>query len=230
MYEPRFPKPKITPAFKKRVLKDWQVCFPTLVIKPPLSLSRRIGPLLISIGFDIQSDRGNYYPGFGVHNLSSPRDFLISTLDTDLRTIRTNATDWVTVRGHEEGKYIEAAERMKQQSPLPLKGPISLNMVIKAYKKYTEETRTMSISLVQDPALIAAWAGQKEIAEKALNWGYEQFSTGGPQFQQDAGGLEGWYKDMKEKIAHPETLRAIVEEQVVFHKLSHIPMEELVID
>ena len=72
-------------------------------------------------------------------------------------------------------------------------------------------------NILQDPALIAAWAGQQEIAERALKWGYEQFSRGAPQFQGDAGGLEGWHKDMKERIAHPERLRAIVEEQIVLH-------------
>lgn len=230
MYKPRFEKPKITPAFKKRILKDWQACFPNLMIKPPLSLSRRVGPLLISIGFDIKSGRDQYYPGVGVHNLCSVIDFLTSTLDTNLRTIRTNATDWLTVRGHEEGGYLEAAERMRQQSPLPLEGPISLSMIIEAYMKYIEKKFIPIIDIIQDPALIAAWAGQKETAEKALTWGYEQFSKGGPQYQRDAGGLEGWYKDMQYKIAHPEKLRAIVEEQVVFHKLEHIPMEELVID
>lgn len=230
MYQPRFPKPKITPAFKKRILKDWQACFPNLIIKPPLSLSRRVGPLLLSVGFDIKSGRDQYYPGFGVHNLCNTIDFLTSTLNTPLRTIRTNAQDWLTVRSHEEGQYVEAAERMRQQAPLPLDGPISLNMIIEAYMKYVEKHGSTTIDLLQDPALIAAWAGQREVAERVLDWGYKDFATWPEKSHEKRGGLEGWYKDMKERIAHPERLRAIVEEQVVFHKLEHIPMEELVID
>ncbi|MBY0273451.1 MAG: hypothetical protein K2X02_08640 [Alphaproteobacteria bacterium] len=230
MYQPRFPKPKITPAFKKRILKDWQACFPNLVPDNSVSLSRRVGPLLVFVGFNISRGREDYEPVSGVHNLCNTRDFLTSTLNTPLRTIRTNAQDWLTVRAHEEGQYIEAAERMKQQAPLPLEGPISLNMIIEAYMKYVEKRGSTTINLLQDPALIAAWAGQRKVAEKALDWRYKDFATWPEKSHEKRGGLEGWYKDMKEKIAHPERLRAIVEEQVVFHKLEHIPVEELVID
>ncbi len=225
-YKPRFPKPKITPAFKKRILKDWQTCFPNLVRDGSLSLGRRVGPLLISIGFDLKSGRENYYPGFGVHNLSNPLDFLTSTLSTDLE----GSPSYITVRYHEGGGYIEAAERMKQQSPLPLEGPVTLNMIIDAYEKYVDKRGPCVIDLLQDPALIAAWAGQKEKAEEALAWGVKEFIKGGPQFQRDAGGLDGWFKEMQERISNPRKLRAIAEEQAIFHKVDHVPMEELIID
>ncbi len=225
-YKHQFEKPKITPAFKKRILKDWQVCFPNLVIKPPLSLSRRVGPLLISVGFDIRRGQERYKPGCGVHNLCNEIDFLTATLGTDLE----GSPSSITVRAHEDGRYIEAAERMRNQAPLPLKAPISLNMIIKAYKEYTEKNGTKTIDLLQDPALIAAWADQAKKAQEMLEWGYQQFRTWSEHSHQRHGGLEEWLVSMQEKIAYPEQLRLIAEEQAIFHKLNHIPTEELIID
>lgn len=226
MYKPKFLKPKITPAFKKRILKDWHVYFPSLTIDPPLCLTRRVGPLLIYIGFDIKSGRDYYYPGFGVHNLCRPFDVLTRALSTDLEGSPSHFSVW----GHEEGRYIEAAERLRKQAPLPIEGPISLSMIIQAYKNYVKEKGSQTISLMQDPALIAAWAGQQSVAKEALQWGYEEFAQWEPEWREDYGGLEGWHKDMKEKIADPEKLQSIAEEQVIFHKLEHIPMEELPVD
>ncbi|HUX79211.1 MAG TPA: hypothetical protein VMW10_05645 [Alphaproteobacteria bacterium] len=226
MYKPKFEKPKITPSFKKRILRDWNTCFPSLLPDGTLSLGRRVGPLLLSVGFDVSRGREDYEPGVGVHNLSNSLDFLTSTLNTNLK----GSPSHITVRAHEEGRYIEAAERMKQQSPLPLEGPITLNMIVGAYEKYVEKEGSSVIDLLQDPALIAAWAEQKEKAEKALRWGYEEFAKWEPEWRERYGGLEGWYKDMQERISNPAKLRAIAEEQAIFHKVDHIPMEELVID
>ncbi len=217
---------KITPAFRKRVLKDWHVFFPSLTIDSPACLTRRVGPLLISLGFDVKSGREYYYPGVGVHNLCNPLDFMTSTLSTDLH----GSPSFFSVLGHHEGRYIEATERMRNQSPLALEGPISLSMIIKAYKNYTNSPRSKSISLIQDPALIASWAGQEKIAQEALNWGYNEFKTWSERSHERHGSLEGWLKGMQEKISNPETLREIAEEQARFHKVDHIPMEELIID
>lgn len=221
---------KITPTFRKQILKDWRVYFPNLTIDSPACLTRRVGPLLIFLGFDVKSGREYYYPGVGVHNLCVPLDFMTATLSIDLRTLRTNAPDSISVLGHEEGRYIEATERMRKQSPLPLEGPISLSMIVNAYKEYTNSKRPKSIGLVQDPALIAAWAGQEKLAKECLDWGYKEFATWPERSHERRGGLEVWLKGMQEKISSPEKLRAIAEEQAIFHKVDHIPMEELIVD
>jgi hypothetical protein len=230
IYKPKFEKPKTPPSFRKVILRDWHECIPTLIIRKPMAISRRAGPLLISIGFDVRGDREYYMQGFCAHNLSNPLDFLAAALDTPLRTIRTNAPDFLTVRGHEKEDYLEAAERMKKQALLPLEGPISLQMIIKAYKAYVAAGNSVSIRVVQDPALIAAWAGQNELAKDALEWGYKEFATWPELSHERQGGLNMWYKAMQEKIANPEKLRQIAEEQAIFHKVDHIPMEELIID
>lgn len=226
----KFVKPKITAVFRIKIQKDWHTQFPFLYLEKTSALSRRIGPLLLSIGFEIRSGREEYQPAFGVHNLCCAIDFITSTLDEPLRTVRSNSPENITVRAHEKGDYIEAAERMKKQALLPLEGPISLQMIIKAYKAYVAAGNSVSIRVVQDPALIAAWAGQNELAKDALEWGYKEFATWPELSHERQGGLNMWYKAMQEKIANPEKLRQIAEEQAIFHKVDHIPMEELIIE
>jgi len=196
-----------------------------------MRLSRRVGPLLITLACGVKSGRENYYPEFGVHNLSYPLDFMTSTLNEPLRTLRTNAPDSLTVRAHEKGDYVEAAARMKVQALLPFEGPISLSMIIEAYQQYAIRMPALcSASTFQDPALIAAWAGRAELAREMIEWGLKGISKWSKDSQERLGGLHGWYKDMEARIADPQKLRQIVEEQVIFHKLTHIPEEELIID
>ena len=230
MTHPPFQKPKITPSFKKKILKDWQSCLTTLTIKPPGALSRRVGPLLISVGFGVARGSEYYEPGFSVHNLAQEMDFLTGILGEPLRSLRSNTPDWLTVRAHDKGDYVEAAGRMKAQARLPLEGPISLSMIVAAYRRYWEQHGSDTIDVIQDPALIAAWAGQDALAKELLEWGYQDFKTWPQESHDKRGGLEGWRKDMEERISNPEKLRQIVEEQVIFHKLTHIPEEPLLID
>jgi len=230
IYKPKFEKPKITPAFRKIILRDWHTCIPTLTIRKPMAISRRAGPLLVSIGFDIGSGREYYKPGFCAHNLSSQLDFLAAIIREPLRNIKTQGQSLLTVRAHEKGDYIEAAERMKAQSLLPLDKPISLKMIINVYKKYVDADRELTIDLLQDPALIASWAGQAKLSAELLDWGYKTLTKWPDVYYKEWGSPEIWYKAMQEKIANPEKLRRIAEEQAIFHKVDHIPMEELIID
>lgn len=224
MANPPFQKPKITAAFKKRILKDWQTCLPGLTIDPPLCLTRRVGTLLIFVGFGISRGSDCYETAFGVHNLSAPLDFLTSTLNE-------RQLGLITVRAHEKGDYVEAAERMKAQALLPLQGPITLSMIIEAYQRHAlKKFALRSQHSFQDPALIAAWAGKEDLAREMIEWGLTGISQWPKEGQERLGGLLGWYKDMEARIADPQKLRQTVEEQVIFHKLTHIPGEELIID
>lgn len=222
--------PKITPSFRKKILKDWQLCIPSLTIRKPMALSRRVGPLLISIGFDATSGSKYYQVAFNIHNLSSPFEFLTATMKTYLRTIKTKAPDLIGVQGHEEGKYKEAALRMRAQAPLPLEGPISLNRIIQAYQSYMENGGTKTIDLVQDPALIAAWAGQAEKAKEVLDWGYEAYKAWAETFVDNEEDVDGWLLEMQEKISNPDQLRKIAEEQAILHGVDKVPMEDLILD
>jgi len=227
------PKPKITSSFKKKVKKDWHTQLPSFTIREKtFNLSRVVGPLLITIGFGVPRGNEDYEPNFGVHNLCNIEEALYSMLDEPLRTIRTNGPDSITVRGHEAGKYLEAAERMKTQAYLPLEGTISVSMIWEAYRKYHGiHPNSGLIDQLQDPALIAAWAGRPDIAQKALDWGYGEFLKWPENLQYDpdyGSSPEAWRASMEERIAHPEVLRKISKQEIIKHNLTYIPQEELI--
>lgn len=222
---PELPK-KLTPSLKKIITKDWHKYLPGLTFRKSMSLDRRVGPLIIGIGF--QSSIEYYAPGFSVHNLSRILDFLSATLDEPLRTIRTNAPNSLKVRWHNRN-YQEAAERMKNQALLPLEGPISLDDVISAYKKYVSKHRYPElISQLEDPALIAAWAGEEKRAQEALDWGYEVLKTWSEGVQNAQGGANAWRIKMEGLIANPEALRRTAREEAIKHKLTKIPCEDFI--
>ncbi len=112
---------------------------------------------------------------------------------------------------------------------IPIEGPVKLTQVINAYKNYQFVEYSTSPRVYEDPALIAAWAGQINLAKECLDWGkpfYEKNCSRAP----DKRNTEEWYQWMLEKISDPEALRKTVEEQIAFHKLTKIPYEELIID
>ena len=224
---------KLTPAIKKKIKKDWHACFPHLTIREKrFSLSRIVGPLLITLGLDTKSYNNEYYPNFGVHNLCKSLDFLTRILDEPLRIIKTKAPDSLSFMRHEKGLYLEMAERMRQQIILPFEGPVSLSMIINAYQKYTDN-RIVTIDQLEDPALIAAWAGQSDKAEQALEWGYQQlirWDLTSEQLEEEGGSPEAWRDQMKERISKPEELRQICQQQIIQHNLTYIPQEPLILE
>ncbi len=220
----------ITPALKKKYKKDWNSCFANFYPEKYFLISRRVGPLIISIGFDVGRHREYYKLDFSVENLSEPSDVRTCCLLDSLRSERTNGIDFITVLGHESGKYITAAERMKSQYPFLNESPISLNQIIQAYKDYCQVHPNANRLHYSDPALIAAWAGKLDLAQELLEWGYNIFKNKPEGAHERVGGLDTWYKSIQEKISNPDRLREIVEEQAVFHKVDHIPVEDMIID
>jgi hypothetical protein len=216
----------LTPALKKKITRDWLEFFTGLGVKKPMIFGRRVGPLLISIGLQPKFGSEYYEPGFSVHNLSREIDFLTANLDEPLRTIRTNAPDTLKVMFHDRN-YREAAERMRAQALLPLEGSVPLKTVIHVYKTYVAKHRYPElIDQLEDPAMIAVWAGEPELAQQALEWGYETLETWSEPVQKGQGGVDAWRAKMEQIIANPEKLRAITRQEVEKHKLSHLPYED----
>lgn len=214
---------KIDNKMKTKITDDWLKEYSSYKKTRPCLLQKRIGPLINSFGYEVRYGT-DIMMSVSIFNLSNPLDFICANLKTRPESRRKRLT-WIQ---HEQGKYKEAAEELRQQAAIPLEGPITLSQVINAYKNYSRTESITSKRHLEDPALIAAWAGKTNLAKELLDWAkpyYEKrFNT--PSYQS----TEEWYKEMLGKISDPEKLRQIVEEQVTFHKLTKIPYEELIID
>ncbi len=237
------PQAKITANVKKKVKVDWQQQIASLRAGPEpqrFYLSRLVGPLMIGVSFDTKSFNNEYYPGFDCQTLLEIRDHLGRTLSKDLMNSRINIAgdkiDFIvsiSVNRHEKGDYIEAAQLMKEQALLPLEGPISISMIADAYQQYAKRPGTsFQMALIQDPALIAAWGGRNDLAQKYLDWGYETYKG----WMANRRNLEiddnpdEWLKTMQARIADPEMLRQNVKEMIAKHKLDYLPQEDLILE
>jgi hypothetical protein len=205
---------------KTKITNDWLAEFSGYKRENPVCFSKRIGCLVIAIGYEAKSKY--IEPVASVFNLANPLDFMCANLDTVPKSRR----DSITWAQHEKGLYKEAVAELKALFPIPLEGPVTLTQVFEGYKKYVANDLYCSGRHYQDPALVAAWAGKLDKAQEYLDWGcsaYKDAKIGKPI------PVEEWYKHMQERIANPEALRKTVEEQIVHHKLAKIPYQELII-
>lgn len=213
---------KIDSKMKTKMTKDWSTEFPSFKKTRSCLLEKRIGPLEISFGYEVRYGT-DVLMTISVFNLSNPLDFMCANLKIRPESRRKRLT-WIQ---HEQGKYKEAAEELRQQAPISLEGPVTLSQVISAYKNNPELECLTSKRELEDPALIASWAGETDLAKELLVWAKPYYEK---RFGQGSKPTEEWYQEMLQKVSDPEKLRRTVEEQVVFHKLTKVPYEELIID
>ena len=215
---------KIDNKMKTIITRDWLKEFPSYKKVRPQAWKKIVGPLSFHMGYNV-SWGTDVKIGFSIFNLSNPLDFMCATLDLEPKSRRYS----ITWKQHEEGKYKEAAEELRQLSIIPIEGPVRFSQVVEAYQNYPDLKYTTDERYFEDPALLAAWAGKTELAKKLLDWGSSWYEV---RFckKSDMKKTDEWYQSMLAKISDPEGLRKTVEEQIVFHKLTKLPYEELIID
>lgn len=216
---------KIDNKMKTIITNDWLKEFRSYKKIRPQAWKKRVGPLSFGLGYDM-SYSTRVKIGFSVFNLSNPLDFMCATVSVIPKS-RRYAITW---KQHEEGKYKEAAEELRQLSQIPIEGPVTLTQVINAYKNHPDGYEYgMSVRYFEDPPLIAGWAGKFDFAKECLDWAYPYYEKFFSRHS-DKKNADEWYQWMLAKISDPEGLRKTVEEQVIFHKLTKVPYEELIID
>jgi hypothetical protein len=213
---------KIDGKLITRITRDWLAEFPGYKKIFPKLICKIIGPMKLSIWYDIRYSN-TIRPQVSIFNLSNPAQYSSATLC--YRPRRRYALTW---EQHEAGKYKEALSELREISPIPLEGPVLLSQVIQAYKTDPFIENQTRSRLFEDPPLIAAWAGQMDLAQECLEWAlplYTKNCSRNPKYR----GAEEWHSWMKECISDPETLRRNVEEQIIQHKLQKVPREDLII-
>ena len=218
---------------KKTIIRnDWLREFPGFRKKRECSIGKLVGPISVSIGWEIRYKE--YRPGSSVCNLMNAEKNLYASLDYEPKSRRSDLT-W---EQHEKGLYKEAVAELKEYSPVPLEGPLTLSQLLEAYKKslrpapypvYNNDPR------LEDPVLIAAWAGKEKLAQEiALNganfWKLYYKSYDDEKKQSIFLKIDEWHQGMLEKISDRQHLNVLIEEAIIKYKLSKLPYEDLIID
>lgn len=220
---------KLTDPIKREITKDWATQFPGLGIYKPLWLLRRVGPLLEGICLNRDSSNERYQPIFHVHCLARAESSLSLTLADELRTARNDTPQKIKVAFHKD-HYAEAVKKMNQQASLSLLGDLSLNSVLQAYTSYmTQPLAKYPVLLFEDIITALLWCGQAVEADSKLTQFETEMKTWPSSIAslQRAGGVDAWSKKCRSWIANPDTVRKIVEDQIVFHGVDHLPNAEL---
>ena len=156
---------KIDNKMKTKITNDWLKEFPSYKKTTPRFWERMVGPLSLGMGYSV--DWGTDIKiAFSIFNLANPLEFTCATLRVEPKSRRYS----ITWKQHEEGKYKEAAEELRQLSPIPIEGPVKLSQVINAYKNYPR-LENKSARYYEDPALIASWAGKQDLGKRTSRLG-----------------------------------------------------------
>lgn len=234
--------PKIDKEKQKQITEDWLKEFPFFKKFGSRQWKRRVGPIVLSMGFDVKNvtwnDKPCYEVGGSYCNLLKAPEFLYATLGFEPKTTHTCNITWQ--KHVEDQRYKKAAQELREQAPIPLDGPVTLSQILNAYRLCHEQGNMYIESWFYDPPLIAAWAGREKLAEEWLVWAIEayrvrlekQYEARGQEVDKNIlkAWIPPWVETVKEKIASSENLKRILEEQIIKHKLQKIPYEDLIID
>ena len=213
-----------------KITKDWQRELPKLGINRPMSLLRRVGPLLV--GVSLEREIGSRYtPTFHVHFLGTQSPGMLLSLWTPLRYESGPRSDLpqTIFSSEHEAKYKDAAQRLVQQAPLSIEGPISISEVVEAYRQdmKTREGRAEIAQRYRDCIKLLACYGLADQARAMLDeiHGIAKDDDEYSRF----GGRVSFDREMLESIEQPQKVWDQVEQSLKALKVPRrVPVEEFV--
>lgn len=230
----------LTPSAKRLITEDWRRRFPTLSVYKPMSLLRRVGPLLVGICLNRDSGNDNYKPLSYVDCLCSPsfkddkyveRDFISLMLSHQpLKPMHNgmNRLLYVRLSSHEEA-WEEQASLLEQQAYVPIEGPISINHVLEGYRRYlASPSALLSPYCYLDMVLLLAWAWRPVDASCMIDEACREMKSWPSSILRDYGGLDRWREITAEIAADPAALHAVVDRKVLALGLDRIATEDFI--
>ena len=206
---------------KAVITRDWESQFKEFKKYKPLTISNRVGPLVMNIMLKM-SRAGNFYtPVLYVHNLC--REFPCFTL-----TLRCKAG---IVSPEQHNKiYIDEAIKVKNESYIPVNGDITIDTVIEGYERYFKNPIMDSYLDYEDLVLFCGWTGQADKIEYTLKLVYKELKKW-PQerFFSQSGGFVNWFQQLEKNAWEGDLLNKIYEAEYKKHKCEKIPEREIIL-
>jgi hypothetical protein len=240
-------KIKLDPKLRRQILNDWMIIFPTLKKETTNQISRRVGPVLFSIYLNKPSFDEIYRPRFSVTPLCNNEE----TLGASLSVTPDVSLIYLSWREHEKGKYKEAAVSLSERAAIPIEGPVSLDMILNGYKNYLQKEKEFFLHQLEDPALIAGWAGQPEKGIEFLKWSKTLYQEHIDRIKQNLKeakekndehniqrwieylnsiDLDRWFKEVSALVYDQKKLQEYTNQQIEKRKLGKLPYEDLATD
>lgn len=221
---------KIDRKIATRITSDWLTVFPGMVQYKPMELLRRIGPLLMGVALQKNSANDAYYPTFHIHNIANEIDIITSTIGQRLVT-KNSVQERIHANQH-DGRWAEAAQRLRNQVDWPLEGDLTLDFVIERYNA-DEAIRRPFLSPLEDRISLNSWCGRVDEANAYLDAGREAIlkwpkDVLDRMIKYQEFDIDTWYSKMKGLANNPELVRAQVERSIEVFKVRKLPESRLI--
>jgi hypothetical protein len=216
---------KLDAATAKRVTADWAGAFPEFDTWKPLRLLRRIGPVVQGITLDRSTLGNEYFPTVHVHALT--REFPVVSLTLGQRLIGSSGVHESVRFTRHDSDFDSAAQRLESQSNLPLRAWPTIEEIVGAYHGFAvaqkDKEYPPAVNEVEDSVLIPAAAGFQDSFATSLRLANELVRVWPTsRLPLDWKGAESWIEGLVNRSQDVAGLSAIVEGQIVIHKLSKV--------
>ena len=150
------------------------------------------------------------------------------TLAHPVRSERSGGPDFVSVAQH-DGRCVEAATRLKRQSPLALAGALAIVDVVAAYRLFLARPGIHYDAdlLYEEIARIYGWAGLLDRASATVAEGAAVMRRWPASVQEQLGGVQPWRDRVARAVAGQLQLRATADEQARLLGVGGVPVVEL---
>ncbi|WP_406224238.1 hypothetical protein [Streptomyces canus] len=219
---------KMEAATVKRVTKDWAALYPGFDVWRPLRLLRRIGPVLQGVTLDRSTSGDAYFPTVHIHALT--REFPVISLTLGQRLVTSSGVqEAVTLSRHGED-YSDAARRLAEQARLSLDLPPTIGDVVRELRTFAVSQQAQggppAVNEVEDSVLIPAASGSVDIAVESIQLAQELLGKW-PKSRLPIDWTSGdeWLEELSVKAGNVDSLHAVVDGQIAFHKLAKVRQE-----
>lgn len=218
-------KDKYSYADKTQIKKDWLKYFPEMAYskkKPYLIIKKMVGPLILSIDFELRQFLGSdYRVNFSVQNLLETKPPEIGGYWAYF-FYNPPKSNFTYQEHFMETKYKEAAVKIIENSPVKPIGPLSLQDIAKAYWSELDNSRqSPHVGFLKLLPLVASWCGEVKQAREHLarlkNKLPSYYTLNGLKYDPT------WFEDLVSEIEQPEMLRERVRAEVKKHQFEWVP-------
>ncbi|MEV8350683.1 hypothetical protein ACFVTT_19060 [Streptomyces niveus] len=220
-------------ATPRRVTSDWVAEFPGFDAWRPMHLLRRLGPVVQGICLDRSTSGDGYTPTVHVHPLT--REFPAISLALGQRLERTSGQPERILFSRHGGEFQDAARILAEQSRLPIGSPPSLEEIVKEYHSVSVARQQSglppAVMGIEDSILISAAVERSDLVAEGLTLARElAIKWPKARLPLDWVSAEVWLDGLASMVRDSGSLWAIIDSQVIKHKLGKIRERQLMLE
>lgn len=215
-------------ATVKRVTKDWATLYAGFDVCRPMSLLRRVGPVLQGVMLDRSTSGDAYFPTVHIHALT--REFPVISLVLGQRLVTSSGVQEAVAFSRHAERYSEAARRLAEQAHLSLDFPPTVEDIVRELRAFALSQQSQggppAVNEIEDSVLIPAAIGSVEVVEESLQLARELVGKW-PKSRLPINWTSGgeWLEKLSVRARDVDSLQSVIGDQIIFHKLTKLRQE-----